>query len=43
MIDKEIFESYIESRAKIVADFKAGLKKDDDDFKDDLRKRGEYK
>lgn len=38
MIDKEIFESYIESRAKIVADFKAGLKKNDDDFKDKLLK-----
>ena len=38
MIDKEIFESYVKSRAKIVADFKASLKKDDDDFKDKLLK-----
>lgn len=38
MIDKEIFESYIESRAKIVADFNASLKKNDDDFKDKLLK-----
>lgn len=38
MIDKEIFEAYIKSRAKIVADFKASLKKDDDDFKDKLLK-----
>ena len=38
MIDKEIFESYIKSRAKIVADFEAGLKKTDDDFKDKLLK-----
>ena len=38
MIDKEIFESYIESRAKIVADFEASLKKNDDDFKDKLLK-----
>ena len=38
MIDKEIIESYVKSRAKIVADFKASLKKDDDDFKDKLLK-----
>lgn len=38
MIDKEIFESYIKSRTKIVADFNASLKKNDDDFKDKLLK-----
>lgn len=38
MIDKEIIESYVKSRAKIVADFKASLKKDDDNFKDMLLK-----
>ena len=36
MIDKEIFKSYIKSRAKIVADFEAGLKKNDNEFKEKL-------
>lgn len=38
MIDKEIFESYIKSRAKIVADFEANIKKTDDEFKEKLLK-----
>lgn len=38
MIDKEIFEAYIKSRAKTVADFEAGLKKNDDEFKEQLLK-----
>lgn len=38
MIDKEIFEAYIKCRAKIVDDFKAELKKNDDKFKENLLK-----
>lgn len=38
MIDKELFESYIKSRAKIIAGFEASIKKTDDDFKEKLLK-----